>query len=602
MSVSDLLEAGERTATANDLPSAGGEMTGRVRRLREAVLSAKPGICLERVRIYTEVFQKHEAEPVIVRRALALRETLARMTIRLDGDDLLAGCHASRLRAAPIFPEYSASWILAELDEFAQRPGDAFFPSEEDKAELRKLLPWWEGKTLYDKGLALMSEEMREMYRAGLVHPDGILTCGDAHIAIHHAKLLERGIGDYLREVSERLSRLDDCRLEDLRKRVFYQAVQISLEGMSAHIERFERLAEEEAKAASGPERRRELERLAAICRQIKRGPCRDFRQALQLTWFSQLILQLESNGHSLSLGRLDQYLYPYYRADIESGRLTEPEAVELFQCLWLKLLSVNKIRGWKHTRYSAGSPLYQNVTIAGQTPDGRDAVNPLSYLILRSVGGTRLPQPNLSVRYHRGLPDAFLHECLKVIELGFGMPAFNNDEIVVPEFVRLGVELPDARDYSAIGCIETAVPGRWGYRCTGMTFLNFMRVFLAALHNGRDVVSGKTFLKGEGDFRDFASFGQLMRAWERQAHYYARALVGIDTAVDLALEENVPDPLCSAFVDDCLERGKTIKEGGSKYDFISGLQVGIANLGNSLAAIRKLVFEDKRIGADELL
>ncbi len=594
-------ETTDSAAALAFIPSATGKMTERVRRLRDAVLAAKSGICLDRVRIYTEIHKKHECQPVIMRRALSFRETMERMTIWIDEDELVVGSHASRRRAAPLFPEYSMTWMLDEIDQFEKRPGDPFFPSDEDKRAIREIIPWWEGKSVQDKGLALMTEDMRDMYRSGLVHPDGILTSGDAHIAIYHEKLLEKGIDGYLRDIEKYLAGLDNCLQGDLRKRIFYESSRICLEGMSAYIGRFEKLAEEQAAAAT-PGRKRELEEIAGVCRHIKHHPARNFREALQLACFSQIVLQIESNGHSLSFGRLDQYLYPYYRRDIATGKITEEQVVELLQCLWVKLLEVNKIRGWKHTRASAGGPLYQNVTIGGQTPDGQDAVNPLSYLILRAVGGTKLPQPNLSVRYHAGLPEEFLLECLRVIELGFGMPAFNNDEIVVPEFIRLGVEPRDARDYSAIGCIEVAVPGRWGYRCTGMSFINFMRVLLMAIRDGRDTVSEKTFLKGEGDLTAFTGFDQVMRSWERQAHYYARVLVMFDTAIDTALEENVPDILCSVFTDDCLARGTTIKEGGSKYDYISGLQVGIANLGNALAAIRKLVFDEKLIAAGDLL
>jgi formate C-acetyltransferase len=297
----------------------------------------------------------------------------------------------------------------------------------------------------------------------------------------------------------------------------------------------------------------------------------------------------------------MDQYLYPYYRNDSLTGKITEEEVLELLENTWLKLLSINKIRSWSHTRYSAGSPLYQNVTIGGQTTDGEDAVNELSYLILDSVGRLKLTQPNLSVRFHRNIPQDFLLACISVIEKGFGMPAFNNDEIVIPSLINLGVEKEDAYNYSAIGCIEIAVPGKWGYRCTGMSFLNFMRVFLAAINNGNDTITGKTFLKGNGNLSSFGSFQEVMDAWKQQIRFYTKRSVEIDSTVDMALEEMVPDILCSAFVDDCIERGKTIKEGGSKYDFISGLQVGIANLGNSLAAIKKLVFEDRKINAGDL-
>ena len=344
------------------------------------------------------------------------------------------------------------------------------------------------------------------------------------------------------------------------------------------------------------------MQTIAENCQQIAYHPPQNFYQALQLRYFVQLVLQIESNGHSVSLGRMDQYLNPFYSADKLTGKITEEFATELLENTWIKLLSINKIRPWSHTRFSAGGPLYQNVTIGGQTTDGKDAVNELSFLILRSVGNMKLTQPNLSVRFHKNIDQQFMKECMQVIELGFGMPSFNNDEIVIPELIKLGVETEDAYNFSAIGCIEIAVPGKWGYRCTGMSFLNLMRVFLASMYDGLDKQSGKTFKKGIGQFKDFSSFEEVFEAWKHQIKYYTRKTVEIDTAVDTALEENVPDILCSAFVDSCISRGKTIKEGGSKYDFVSGLQTGIANLGNSLAAIKKLVFEEQRISKEELL
>jgi formate C-acetyltransferase len=298
----------------------------------------------------------------------------------------------------------------------------------------------------------------------------------------------------------------------------------------------------------------------------------------------------------------MDQYLWKFYNDDTATGRISEDFALELLENTWLKLLSVNKIRSWSHTRFSAGGPLYQNVTIGGQTVDGKDAVNDLSFLILDSVGRMKLTQPNLSVRFHRNINPEFIDRCVDVIGKGFGMPAFNNDEVVIPSLIGIGVIREDAFNFSAIGCIEIAVPGKWGYRCTGMSFLNFMRVFLAAMNNGLDTMTGKTFFPGTGKFEDFSGFDDLIAAWKNQVRLYVKATVEIDTAVDLALEELVPDILCSAFVDDCIVRGRTIKEGGSVYDFISGLQVGIANLGNSMAAVKKLVFEDGIISKEVLM
>ena len=258
-------------------------------------------------------------------------------------------------------------------------------------------------------------------------------------------------------------------------------------------------------------------------------------------------------------------------------------------------------MRSQAHTLSSAGSPMYQNVTIGGQTTDGRDAVNELSFLVLQSVAQTRLTQPNLTVRYHKDIDKKFLDECIEVMRLGFGMPAFNNDEVIIPSFINWGVAEKDAYNYSAIGCVETAVPGKWGYRCTGMSYLNFPRLLLVAMNDGVDLTTGRRFTKGYGRFTEMGSYDELLAAWDKTIREMTRYSVIVENAIDKASERDVPDVLCSALTDDCIARGKTIKEGGSVYDFISGLQVGIANMADSLAAIKKLVFEEGKITQQEL-
>ena len=347
--------------------------------------------------------------------------------------------------------------------------------------------------------------------------------------------------------------------------------------------------------------RKDELLEISNICSKVPYEPASSFKEAIQSVWFIQLILQIESNGHSLSYGRFDQYMYPYLKADLEKGVITDEEAVELLTNLWIKTLTINKVRSQAHTISSAGSPMYQNVTIGGQTPDKKDAVNKLSFLVLKSVAQTRLPQPNLTVRYYNGLNKEFLDECIEVMKLGTGMPAFNNDEIIIPSFIDLGVKEEDAYNYSAIGCVETAVPGKWGYRCTGMSYQNFPRILLAVMNDGVDVTSGKRFVKGYGYFRDMKSFEELQDAWDKSIREITRLSVIVENAVDLASERDVPDILCSTLTQDCIGRGKTIKEGGAVYDFISGLQIGIANMADSLAAIKKLVFEEKKITPQQL-
>ncbi len=574
----------------------------RIIHLREKVIGTKPSICTERAKFYTEAYREHENEPVIIRRACALEKTLKNMTLFIEDGELIAGNQSSRLRAAPIFPEYAVNWLPEEMDELDKRPGDAFFITEQHKKDLVEIASWWKGKVLYNRGIALMTQELRDLQDTAIIKATGNLTSGDAHIAVNFFKILSSGLEGYLQEIKRYHRKLKKENPETIRQDNFYRALVTSIKAFQFFIRRYANLALDMSSNERNQQRLHELEVIGNNCEHISGRPPENFYQALQLVFFVQMVLQIESNGHSVSLGRMDQYLYPFYKKDLEAGRISREFASELLENTWIKLLSINKIRPWSHTRFSAGGPLYQNVTIGGQHPDGSDAVNELSFLILESVGKMRLTQPNLSVRFHKNISDSFMMDCIRVIGNGFGMPAFNNDEIVIPELIKLGVEKEDAYNYSAIGCIEIAVPGKWGYRCTGMSFLNLMRVFLASLYDGLDKYSGKTFHKGTGNFTDFKSFGDLFTAWQEQIRYYASKTVEVDTAVDTALEELVPDILCSAFVDDCIARGKTIKEGGSKYDFISGLQVGIANLGNSMAAIKKLVFEEKRITKQQLI
>jgi len=578
------------------------KVTERIAALREGVLSTKPSVCTERANFYTQVYAENEDQPVIMKRALALEKTLKEMTIFIDEGELIVGNQSSSNRAAPIFPEYAVDWLPEEMDELDKRPGDAFYITEEHKKELLDIAKWWKGKVLWDRGRALMSQELRDLQDSAIIKATGNLTSGDAHIAVDFYKILAAGLEGYLTEIKEHQQKVNRAELKGVKKDHFYSALTISIKAFQVFIKRYRNLAVSLSKKESDETRKKELLTIAENCELIAHQPPRNFYQALQLTYFVQLVLQIESNGHSVSLGRMDQYLYPYYLTDRLTGKISEEFASELLENTWIKLLSINKIRPWSHTRFSAGGPLYQNVTIGGQTADGRDAVNELSFLILDSVGKMKLTQPNLSVRFHKNIDQKFMMKCIRVIEKGFGMPSFNNDEIVIPELIKLGVEPEDAYNFSAIGCIEIAVPGKWGYRCTGMSFLNLMRVFLASMYDGLDKQSGKVFHKGTGNFADFDSFEDVFEAWKHQIKYYTRKTIEIDTAVDTALEENVPDILCSAFVDNCISRGKTIKEGGSKYDFVSGLQVGIANLGNSLAAIKKLVFEEKRLTKEELL
>ncbi|EOC0552159.1 formate C-acetyltransferase/glycerol dehydratase family glycyl radical enzyme [Cronobacter sakazakii] len=567
----------------------------------------RPPVCTERAQHYTAMYQQHQDKPLPVRRALALAYHLANRTLWIKHDELIVGNQASQVRAAPFFPEYTVSWIEKEIDDLADRPGAGFSVSPQDKTVMHEICPWWRGQTVQDRCYGMFTDEQKELLASGIIKAEGNMTSGDAHLAVNFPLLLEKGLDGLRAKVAERRARLLLTDQGDLHKEQFLKAIDITFSALSEHILRYAALASKMAQEESRPARRDELLAIAANCEHIAHQPPASFWQALQLCYFVQLVLQIESNGHSVSFGRLDQYLYPWYRRDVELEQTLERErAIELLQSCWLKLLEVNKIRSGSHSKASAGSPLYQNVTIGGQrllNGEPVDAVNPLSWAVLESCGRLRSTQPNLSVRYHAGMSNEFLDACVQVIRCGFGMPAFNNDEIVIDEFIKLGVSREDAYDYAAIGCIETAVGGKWGYRCTGMSFINFARVMLAALEGGRDATTGKVFLPQEKALSagNFSHFSEVMDAWDNQIRYYTRKSIEIECVVDTVLEENAHDILCSALVDDCIERGKSIKQGGAKYDWVSGLQVGIANLGNSLAAVRRLVFEQSVVTQPQL-
>jgi formate C-acetyltransferase len=583
-----------------------------MRDFREELLAAKPRVCAERALITTEIYRANMDQPLAIRRALMYKNVLERMSIYIEKQTLLAGNQASSNRSAPVFPEYAMDWVIAELDQFDKRSGDRFYITEENKARLREIAPFWEYNTVKDRGLAAMPESARVLYDLGIIKAEGNITSGDAHVAVNYRRLLEAGLGEYRQRAEQKLDELDLTDYRNLARSYFYRAVIIVIDATRAFAERYADLAFETAQNEPDEKRRAELLEMSRILNKVPYEKAETFYEAVQSLWLIHLCLQIESNGHSLSYGRMDQYLNPFYLKDLAAGKITEEGACELLVNLWLKTFTINKIRSWTHTQFSAGSPLYQNVTIGGQLLDTegnpRDAVNPVSRLILRSVARTRLPQPNLTVRYHRGLSDAFMAECIEVVRLGFGMPAFNSDEVIIPSFIEKGVKKEDAYDYSAIGCVEVAVPGKWGYRCTGMSFLNFPKSLLIALNDGVDPQSGRR-LPGSGakplpsvkHFRDMRSFDEVMEAWERIIRDFTRQCVIIDSSADTALERDTADILCSALCDDCIERGLNLKEGGAVYDFISDLQVGIANLADSLAAIKKCVFEDKSVSAAEL-
>ena len=578
-----------------------GTLTERMKEFREEVLDEKPYIDAQRAILATLAYKENLNQPRVMVRAKMLEKVLDNMSIYIEDKSLLAGNQATKNRNAPIFPEYTMEFVINELDQFEKRDGDVFYITEKTKEQLREIAPFWEKNNLRARGEALLPEEVRVFMETGVFGMEGKLNAGDAHLAVNYERILKDGLKGYEKRVKECKASLNLTDPDSIDKYCFYNAVLIVLKAVHNFANRYSVLAKDLAEKELNQKRKIELLEISRICSKVPYEPAETFKEAVQSVWFIQLILQIESNGHSLSYGRFDQYMYPYYDRDIKNGTIKESEALELLTCLWIKTLTINKVRSQAHTLSSAGSPMYQNVTIAGQTTDKKDAVNDLSFLVLKSVAQTRLTQPNLTVRYHKNINKHFLDECVEVMRLGFGMPALNNDEIIIPSFMDWQVKEEDAYNYSAIGCVETAVPGKWGYRCTGMSYINFPRMLLCTMNNGVDLTSNRRFTKGYGYFTEMESYEELLKAWDKTIREITRYSVIVENVIDKASERDVPDILCSALTDDCIARGKTIKEGGAVYDFISGLQVGIANMADCLAAIKKLVYEEKKITRQEL-
>ena len=576
-------------------------MNERIQKLKRELVEVRPEICTERLIMITDAYQKYQAYPIIMKRAEAQRDILTQMSIYIEDGQLLAGNQASKPRSAPLFPEYSWDWIYDEIDQFEHRASDVFFVSDENKEIMRRELAYWKGKTLKDRVAVMQSREVMQDKKVGVLVWEGNVTAGEGHIILDFEKILQSGFGGIIREAKSCLDGLDKTEPDDLRKEAFYRAVITAYQASSAFVERYAALAEMMADKEIDSARKKELLQIAENCRKIVLDAPETFYQAVQLVYFVQLISQIEANGHSMSMGRVDQYLLPYYERDIREGILTREAAKELIECFYLKLFSIIKLRSWSHTRFVAGYPTYQNIVIGGKNEEGHTCINEMSYILLEALGDVRLSEPNFYIRCHENMPQSFVNLMIKVIKLGFGMPALVNDEVIIESLISRGVAEKDAYNYSTMGCLEVQVPGKWGFRANGKTKVNMLKILEAALNGGIDPISGEKTMDGLKKLTEFTKFEEVMEAYNKAVLHYMELQVSADNVNDLAMEELVPDAFSSGLVQDCLKRGKTIKEGGAVYDMISGALVGGPNVGNSLFAIKKAVFDEKLITLEEL-
>lgn len=575
--------------------------TDRVMRLKEKVLKTEPELCIERARILTENYKKLGALPTAHKRSLAVADVLRRMTVFIEDDELIVGNQARKLRAAPIFPEYDVTWIKQEMNDLRSRSSDPFIVYEEEKAELSEIIDFWEGKTHYDRVVYYSPEDIVEGRKNGVLVGAHLLSGAHGHVAANYEKLLKIGLNGFIEEIDKKLERLDQKNIKDLEKISFYHGAKEMFCAAIDFANRFASLAEGKAKTEENRDRKEELRKIAEICRKVPAEPAGTYWEAIQSIWFITVIMQIESNGHSISLGRLDQYLEPFYRKEVEAGTLDIEKAQELLSCLFVKMHSMNKVRSFAHSKYASGYPMYQNLTIGGQRGIGKNGENSVTFLILNAMENVRFPSPNLTARYWNGSSEDYMKKCADSMSLGFGMPALVSDEVIIPSLLARGVTINDAYNYCAIGCMEVAVAGKWGYRVFGMTFINLPKMFEIALHGGIDPKRPDYRWPFEKSLKEMETFEEVINAWRQAVKIFAELEVRNDAIADHCLKE-VPETFISGLIDDCIERGKMLLDGGAVYDMISGAQIGIADLANSMAGIKKLVFDDKVLTGEQLL
>lgn len=533
-------------------------------------------IYMERALLYKEAYEKTEGEPVIIRRAKAVENILSKMEITIFDDELIVGGRSPKPRMGVVSPEMDVEWFYEELDTISTRPQDRFEITEQDKLIFKnELYPYWKERTLKDKVKELLPKEVSEALPRKVFKLNQT-DKGQGHIIPGYERVLKIGLGGLVKEVEKRLSGVSDSG-ED-----FYKAALITLKAVQNFILRYADLALELSRKADSLERRRELEEIAEICRKVSTEPPDTFHEALQLFWLLNVVFQVESNASSISPGRFDQYMYPFYERDIRSGRLTQEKALELLESLWIKFNEVVALRSAESAKHFAGFPIGYNIVVGGVDEEGRDATNELSYLCLKATEDVRLPQPNIGIRIHSQSPHAFLRKAAEVIRLGTGLPQVFNDEVAIPAYLNRGVALEDARNYAVVGCVELSIPGKT-YGLHDIALFNLMKVLEETLQD------------------DFNSFDELMEDYKRRIVEGVKLMIEGSNVVDRAHREVAPTPFLSLFIDDCLEKGLDVTEGGARYNF-SGVQgIGIANVADSLQVVKKVIFDEKKLDFSEL-
>ena len=574
------------------------EKTPRIDRLKEALFAAPPQIEADRAVLLTESYMKTEGEPMITRRAKAFKNICEFLPITIREDELIVGSNAKMPRSCQVFPEFSFDWLEAEFDTVATRKADPFYISDETKKTLHEVYKYWKGKTTSELATSYLAEETKVAMAHNIFTPGNYFYNGVGHVTVKYDEVLAIG---YKGIIAKAKAELDKCNPGDgdyVTKSAFLKAVIMSCEAAVTYAKRYAELAKDMARKESSAARKAELEIIARNCERVPENGATSFYEACQSFWFVQMLLQTESSGHSISPGRFDQYMYSYFKADLEAGKITRVFAQELMDCIWIKLNDLNKVRDAASAEGFAGYSLFQNLIAGGQNIHGEDATNDLSFMCMNATMHVHLPQPSFSVRVWNKTPHEFMIRAAEVVRTGIGQPAYYNDEVIIPSLMSRGVSLEDARDYNIIGCVEPQKAGKtWGWH--DAAFFNMCRPMELVFSNGMD--AGEQISIKTGDISEFDTFDKFYDAYKKQMNYMISLLVNADNAIDVAHAERCPLPYLSSMVDDCIKAGKTPEQGGAIYNFTGPQGFGVANVADALYAIKTLVYEQKKFTLAEL-
>ena len=570
----------------------------RIQKLVDALYEHMPVIESARAKLITESYKETEGEPIITRRAKAFAHILYNIPIIIRDNELIVGSSTIAPRGCQTFPEFSYEWLEAELDTVATRTADPFEIAEETKAELKEADKYWKGKTTSELATSYMAPEAIKAIEHNIFTPGNYFYNGVGHVTVKYWEVLETGFEGIMEKAQKEL---DGCSVGDgnyARKSHFLEAVILSCKAVIDYAGRYAKLAREMAAQTSDPVRKQELLVIAENCSRVPAKGAQNFYEACQSFWFVQQLLQMESSGHSISPGRFDQYMYPYYKKDMEAGTITREFAQELMDCIWVKLNDLNKCRDAASAEGFAGYSLFQNLIAGGQNKEGEDVTNDLSVMCIQASMHVHLPAPSLSVRVWNGSPHEFLIKAAELTRTGIGLPAYYNDEVIIPALQNRGLSLEDAREYNIIGCVEPQKAGKTeGWH--DAAFFNMCRPLELVFSNGMD--KGEMVGIPTGDVTQMKTFDEFFDAYKKQMEYCISLLVNADNAIDVAHAERCPLPFLSCMIDDCLKEGKSVQEGGAVYNFTGPQGFGIANMADGLFAIRKLVYEDKKVSMKEL-